>query len=257
MKPLRSLAGLFAVSLALSCLNVGGSPSWPSPDIPSTSTSLQLSEPASADDAAIVKALPVCIVSPKWSAGELGRTVLYHAKREGRTLEVGYFIYWTTERPWGANALSYAVLPALFIDAFYSHLFFMFPGAQHLIHGPGDIEGARVTYEQRDDGEWVPLSAVADDGSHHEVELTRDDFLDPRGRVVLMTSVWSHQLGAKGAAKFEERRGDALSCFGGDALAPMTQEVANAFRLGSPSDPRRAPPAWKLDTGKRVATREP
>jgi hypothetical protein len=260
MKPLRSLAGLFAVSLALSCLNVGGSPSWPSPGIPSVLVaSLQPSEPAASDDRAIVKELPVCIASSKWSAGELGRTVLYHARREGRTLKVGYFAYWTTERPWGQNALSYAVLPALFIDAFYSHLLFMFPGAQYFIHGPGDIEGARVTYEQRDDGQWVPVAAVADDGSHHEVELSPDDFIDAYGRVVLMTGVWSHQLGAKGARTFAERRGDELSCFDGDSLAPLTPEVASAFRLGSPTDPRRAPPAWKLDVPgeRKLATLEP
>ena len=148
----------------------------------------------------IVKRLPVCIASSTWSAGELGRTLLYRAQREGRRLMVGYFAYWSTERPWGNNALSYAVLPALVVDAFYSHLLFMFPGAQYYIHGPGDIEGARVTYEQRDDGEWVPVSAVADDGTHHEVELSPDDFVDSQGRVVLMTGVWSHQLGAKARA---------------------------------------------------------
>ena len=31
MKPFRGLAGLFAISLGLSCLNVGGSPTWPCP----------------------------------------------------------------------------------------------------------------------------------------------------------------------------------------------------------------------------------
>jgi hypothetical protein len=258
MKPLRSLAGLFAISLALSCVNVGGAPSWPSPGIPvSLSTLLKASQPSAEDDGAIVKSLPVCIAQPKSFAGELGRTVLYRAKREGRTLKVGYFAYWTTERPWGNNELSYTVLPALFIDAFYSHLLFMFPGAQYFIHGPGDIEGARVTYEQQDDGAWIPTSAVADDGLHHEVELEPDDFVDAQGRVVLMTGVWSHQLGAKGASKFADRGESGVSCFGGDSLSPMTEQVASAFRLGSPADPRRAPPAWKLEASGRVATLAP
>ena len=95
--------------------------------------------------------------------------------------------------------------------------FFMFPGAKDLIHGPGDIEGARVTYEQNDKGEWVPVSAVADNGFHQEVELEPGDFVDAQGRVLLKTHVWSHQLGAKG-----QHDGDAMTCFTGDSLAPMT-----------------------------------
>ena len=255
MKPFRGLAGLFAISLGLSCLNVGGSPSWPCPNASTT-----LADPSGTTDesvGSIVQRLPVCIASSTWSAGELGRTLLYRAQREGRKLVVGYFAYWSTERPWGNNALSYAVLPALFVDAFYSHLLFMFPGAQYFIHGPGDVEGARVTYEQRDDGEWVPVSAVADDGTHHEVELSPDDFIDSQGRVVLMTGVWSHQLGAKGARKFVEQGGSLLSYVGAGSLEPMTEQIAETFRLGSAADPRRAPPAWKFDTGKRLATLGP
>jgi hypothetical protein len=251
MKPLRSLAGLFAISLGLSCVNVGGVPTWPTPISQALSA---LSSPSETEsDATVVKKLPVCIAST-WSAGELGQTVLYHAKREGRKLQVGYFVYWSTERPWGNNALSYTVLPALAIDAFYSHFLFMFPGAQYFIHGPGDIEGARVTYEQGDDGKWVPVSAVADNGIHQEVELVPDDFVDAQGRVLLKTHVWSHQLGAKNARSDHE--GDAMTCFQGDSLAPMTDAIASAFRLGSPTDPRRAPPAWKLDAGGKVATLE-
>ena len=194
-----------------------------------------------------IRSLPVCVASQSWSAGELGPSILYHYKREGRTMSVGYFVYWTTERPWGKNALSYAVLPALFIDAFYSHFFFLFPGAQRLLHGPGDVEGARVVYEQQDDGRWTPVSAVASDGFHHEVPLAVDDFVDRDGRVVLMTDVWSHQLGAKGGRSFADGRSQDLKCFGGDTMSPLTEEIARLFRLGSPSDPRRARPAWRLD----------
>jgi hypothetical protein len=247
MKPLRSLAVLFAISMGLSCVNVGGAPSWPAPSFSQVLSAIAAPSEPDVDDGTIVKNLPVCI-SSAWSAGELGQTVLYRAKREGRTLKVGYFVYWTTERPWGNNALSYTVLPALFIDAFYSHLFFMFPGAKDLIHGPGDIEGARVTYEQNDQGAWVPVAAVADNGFHQEVELAPGDFVDAEGRVLLKTQVWSHQLGATG-----QHDGDAMTCFQGDSLSPMTEQIASAFRLGSPSDPRRAPPAWKLDAGGKVA----
>src|SRR5262245_37750247 len=121
MKSLRSLAGLFGLSLALSCLNAGSWPTWPAPDVAKASAMATTSSAGATDDASLVKRLPVCIASPSWSAGELGQTVLFHYKREDRKLKVGYFVHWTTERPWGNNALSYAVVPALFIDAFYSH----------------------------------------------------------------------------------------------------------------------------------------
>jgi hypothetical protein len=237
MKLLRRLSALFGFSLMLSCLNVGGSPTWP--DV----AGAQTDESVDAD----VRSLPVCVASRSWSAGELGRSILYRYKREGRTMTVGYFVYWSTERPWGKNALSYSVLPALFIDAFYSHFFFMFPGAQRFIHGPGDIEGARVVYEQQDDGKWMPVSAVGSDGFHNEVPLSTDDFVDAEGRVVLMTDVWSHQLGAKGASAFERQQKDSFACYGGDSMSPLTDEIARIFRLGSPSDARRAGPAWRLD----------
>jgi hypothetical protein len=206
-------------------------------------------------DDEVVRELPVCIASPIWTAGELGRTVLYHFKREGNRLHVGYFVYWTTERPWGDNALSYAVLPALFVDAFYSHLLFVFPGAQRFIHGPGDVEGARVTYEQRADGRWIPEAVVADDGSEDEVALSPDDFVDDAGRVVLMTRTWSHQLGFKGARQVATH--GEVSCYQRNTLAPLTDAIVSAFRLGSPADPRRAPPAWKLDAGDHAVAFEP
>ena len=251
MKLLRRLSALFAFSLLVSCLNIGDPPIWPGA---SFSRPIELllhpgttSDAESEDTDTDIRNLPVCVASQSWSAGELGRSILYHYKREGRRMTVGYFVYWSTERPWGKNALSYAVLPALFIDAFYSHLLFMFPGAQRLIHGPGDIEGARVVYEQQDDGKWTPVSAVGSDGFHREVPLATDDFVDGDGRVVLMTDVWSHQLGAKGARSFASERKDDMVCFGGETMSPLTDEIAKIFRLGSSFEPRRAWPAWKLD----------
>jgi hypothetical protein len=243
---LRRLACLFGLSSALSCLNTASAPSWPILDRHPSALAALVAQPAS-DDVAFLRQLPVCVASRSWSAGELGQTVLYHYKREGRTLRVGYFVYWSTERPWGDNVLSYTVLPAFLIDAFYSHLFFVFPGAQRWIHGPGDIEGVRVLFEQQADGTWAAVSAVADDGTHDEVPLSPDDFIDDQGRVVLMTDVWSHQLGATGAGRIPQPQMGNVSCFAGDALLPMSEQVAADFRLGSPSDPRRAPPAWQLD----------
>jgi len=250
MKLVRRLSALFAFSLSMSCFNVASGPPWPTgPRADRANASIANSE--------IVQRLPVCVAAEAWSAGEIGRTVLYRSERHGRTMTVGYFVYWTTERPWGKNALSYSLVPALFIDAFYSHLFFMFPGFQRILHGPGDIEGARVVYEQQGDGRWKPVSAVADDGLHRDVNLSIADFVDDEGRVVLMTDVWSHQLGARGARGFASREKDAIVCYEGDAIAPLTDEIARAFRLGSPSDPRRARPAWETDRPAAVADATP
>lgn len=254
MRALRRVLALFALTLMVSCLSIG-SPSWPTPRTGSAvERPAQPADASTTDDTNIVRTLPVCVASRSWSAGELGQSVLFHFRREGRKLTVGYFVYWTTERPWGENALSYSVLPAFFIDAFYSHLFFLFPGAQRVLFGPGDVEGARVVYEQEDDGRWTPVSAVANDAFHHEVALAPYDFIDTKGRVVLLTDVWSHQLGASGARSLPADRRDRMTCFGGDSISPLTDEIASVFRLGSSSNPRRAGAAWKIDSGpKRVA----
>jgi hypothetical protein len=103
-------------------------------------------------------------------------------------------------------------------------------------------------YEQSADGRWVPVSAVADDALHREVALSPSDFVDGDGRVVLATEVWSHQLGAKGAGRIGETPKHSVVCFGRGNLAPLTEEVARLFRLGTPSEPRRARPAWRLDS---------
>jgi hypothetical protein len=240
------LGRLCAAALAVSCASCTTHQSWP-PLAPSSSAGVPS---GGTGDDALVRSLPLCIASERWSAGELGASVLYRYKREGRRLSVGYFVYWTAERPWGPNFLSYAVLPALLIDAFYSHLFFVFPGVQRVMYGPGDIEGARVVYQQSSDGHWTPVSALTDDGAHHEVELAPDEFVDSDGTVVLTTDVWSHQLGARRA----EHPGHALrqrtACFVGASMAPLTPEIADAFRLGSAEHPRRAPPAWKLERAR-------
>lgn len=230
-----------ALSIIGAALNLRNVPAWPDPrhdPVPPASAS------DGDQDAQIVRALPICIASDGWSAGELGTAVLFRARRSGRTLTVGYFVYWTTERPWGANLLSYSLLPALLIDAFYTHFLFVLPGAQRILYGPGDIEGARVVYRQSDDGRWAPASAAADDSSHASVALAPGDFVDGDGRVVLMTNVWSHQLGAAGARQFAARHRQQVVCYGSEALLPLTADVTRTFRLGSAAQPRRAPPAW-------------
>ena len=119
----------------------------------------------------------MCVASRRWTAGDLGDTILYRVHRVGRRLEVGYFVYWSTERPWGHNVLSYTLVPALLIDATYSHFLWVFPGAKDLLHGAGDVEGVRVELEDRD-GALRVLGGTADDGFHRGVALSREDLVD-------------------------------------------------------------------------------
>ncbi|HEX7671896.1 MAG TPA: hypothetical protein VF395_20015 [Polyangiaceae bacterium] len=186
----------------------------------------------------------VCVGSRSWSAGQLGDTLLYRSRRNGNTLEVGYFVYWSTERPWGANVGSFTLLPALATDAFYSHFLYVFPGVKDALYGPADIEGVSVDYEERVDGSLSVIGGRADDGNHRPVLLSRDDLLDSRGRVVLLTEVWSHQLGAHGGGRFADAADNEVTCYGEGTVRPMTVEIARAYRLGSEQEPRRAKAAW-------------
>jgi hypothetical protein len=185
----------------------------------------------------------VCVGARHWSAGRLGDTVLYRYERTGRRLDVGYFVYWSTERPWGANALSYTVVPALVIDLAYSHFLYFLPGVKDAMHGPADIEGVRVELEDRD-GALHVIGGVADNGMHQAVKLSREDLVDEKGRIVLLTDVWSHQLGAHGGGAFAADPTRELRCYEHGQLRPMTDDVARAFRLGNEAAPRRAKPAW-------------
>ena len=186
----------------------------------------------------------MCVGARSWSAGSLGETVLFRSRRVGNRIAVGYFVYWSEERPWGDNLASYTVLPALAVDAVYSHFLYVFPGLKDAIYGAGDVEGVQVLYEQRPDGSLDVVSGRADDGNHGAVALSRSDLLDSKGRVVLLTDVWSHQLGAHGAASFAEHSSPELKCYTKASLQPMTELVARAFRLGNARAPLRGTPAW-------------
>ncbi len=192
----------------------------------------------------LIRQRPICIVSTQSWAGDLGKSLLYRVSRSGaERVIVGYFAYWTTERPWGDNSLTRWLLPAVAIDGFYSHLLFVLPGVQRLLYGPGDVEGVRVTYRLTAPDHMVPVSIVADDDRHQEVTLDVAESVDDKGRIVVLNDVWSHQLGGKQAAS-SARGGASQRCFNGDSLRAMTREVVSAFRLGSNKDPRRAGPAW-------------
>ncbi|HMJ16104.1 MAG TPA: hypothetical protein VK524_32035, partial [Polyangiaceae bacterium] len=89
----------------------------PSPAWPAQVASRIVDRSTHSFERALIESQPVCIVSKVWSAGELGETLAYHYQRSGDRIEVGYFAFWSTERPWGDNALTLTVLPAAAIDA--------------------------------------------------------------------------------------------------------------------------------------------
>lgn len=194
-----------------------------------------------------VRSKPICVIWTKTWAGDLGHSVLYRLQHlSERRVLVGYFVYWTTERAWGDNELTRWLLPAVAIDGIYSHLLFVLPGLQRLIYGPGDVEGVRVTYKLGQDGHLEPESLVADDEAHQEIRLPVSDAVDEQGRIVVYNDVWSHQLGGRGAAH-KARTGAACRCYSQELLVPLSPKAASAFRLGSPSQPHRAGPAWRND----------
>lgn len=202
----------------------------------------EMSEQEAADRTAIEQH-PVCVGSRIWSAGRMADTVFYEYRRHGDRLTVGYFVHWTTERPWGSNGLTYGFLPALLVDAFYSHTFFLLPGARDVLYGPGDIEGASVTYRQEAGGELVPIGGVADDDWHNSVTLSAED-LDAGGRTALVTEVWSHQLGGKGGARLLRDVLDEQAQTTSDGSASLTGTALElASQMTSAPQAARAPRA--------------
>lgn len=189
-----------------------------------------------ADDASIA-AQPVCIGSTVRSAGRIGDTLFYRRARlpDGR-LAVGYYVFYSQERPWGNNWLTWSLLPALAVDLVYTRGFFVGPGLQRAAYGKGDVEGFRVIYGVGPDGRLAAEEAIADDSRHRAVRLGPGDLfgIDPL-RPTVYTRSWSHQLGARGA-----KEGDLVSrrCYDGAAIRPLTHEVARDFHLE-----RRALPA--------------
>jgi hypothetical protein len=211
-------------------------PAWPEP--------LEL-EPALADaraqseDEALVRAQPVCVLNTLDSAGELGHSLAVRHRRDGEFLWVSYFAYWSNERPWGDEPL----ILSLAIDAVYSHFLFSLPGLQHVLYGPGDIEGVTVVYRVRD-GRLEIVEGHADDGHHHAVRLGPEELAGKDHQTLLLTSWWSHQLGGRGAARVAETPNVTSRCFVGPALVPLTAETAARFRLGTREQPLRARSAW-------------
>jgi hypothetical protein len=191
---------------------------------------------ASPEDRA-VEEQRVCIGSTVRSAGELGPALLYRRARlpDGR-LEVGYYAFFSEERPWGNNWLTWSVLPALVLDLVYTRGLLLGPGLQRAVFGPADVEGFRVIYAPDGEGGLRAESAVADDDRHRPALLTREDlFAADAERITIATSTWSHHLGAR-VTRSEDlvyRR-----CYGPESIRPIGREVVRRFNLD-----RRARPA--------------
>lgn len=227
-------------------------PDWPARGGASSalaSRSLGVREARAAEDtpelgelAAILRQ-PICVVSKQRSFGTLGDSLLFVYRKSGETLRVGYFVYWDVERPWGANVQTYTLLPALAIDSAYTHFMFILPGLQRALYGAGDVEGATVVYENGANG-LEPVEVWAEISGHDEVRLSPDDFRTADARIALMTDVWSHQLGARGAGLHAASAAES-TCFSGDALRQLDIGTARSFRLGTPTHPLRARAAWR------------
>ncbi|AUX43299.1 hypothetical protein SOCE26_047430 [Sorangium cellulosum] len=194
---------------------------------------------------AAIERQPICVGSTVASAGELG-DVLYYRSFQGEPgkVSVGYYAFFSEERPWGNNWLTWTVLPALAVDLVYTHALLVGPGVQQLAYGKGDVEGFRILYSVEEDGRLSADHAVADSGYHREVRLDRADLLSIEpGRPTVYSRWWSHQLGGRGA-----RPGDLVyrRCYGAGAIRPLPPDIALDFRLDRRAVPARVVPAAAL-----------
>jgi len=204
---------------------------------------------ATADQAAIERA-PVCLGSAVESAGKLADVLYYRAValKDGR-IAVGYFAFFSEERPWGNNWLTWSVVPALAVDLVYSRALFVGPGLQRALYGAGDVEGVAIVYDREADGSLRVAEAFADDRDEKPVTLSRDEvFALDASRPTFYSEVWSHQLGARGARSRDDFA--YVRCYQGpDAIRPLPDAVARAFRVDG-----RADPAHIEARGRRIDT---
>ena len=186
---------------------------------------------------ASIEQQPICVGSSVLSAGDLADTLYYRAVRlPGGKIAVGYFVFYSEERPWGNNWMTWTLFPALGVDMVYSRLLLVAPGIQRTLYGKGDVEGFRIVYDLDGEGALRVDSAVADDGHEALVELDRAHVLalDAK-RPTLYTDVWSHQLGGRGARSKDDLA--TLHCYESDRIRPLSDEIARDFRLEHRADP--------------------
>jgi hypothetical protein len=229
------LATAFAV-VGTACIPEGALPGAASPQV----------DPSTLEEAAIERR-EICVGSSVASSGDLGDTLYYRAALlpDGK-LAVGYFAFFSEERPWGNNWLTWTVLPALAVDMFYTRSMFVGPGLQRAMHGKGDVEGFRIIYELRPDGTLDVERAVADDGSHDPVQLSRADVMAlDHARPTFYSDVWSHQLGGHGLR--DKSALSYLHCYGPGHVRQLPDALSADFALAG-----RAPPAHVEALGGRV-----
>jgi hypothetical protein len=236
--PRRTLLLATATPLAFACVDgahLAALPEAPGPRGPRTV------------EQAAIESQPVCIASSVASAGELADVLYYRAAAtsDGR-VKVGYFAFFSEERPWGNNWLTWSVLPSLAVDMVYSRALFVAPGLQRALYGPGDVEGVAVVYDVAPDGTLRLDYAVADDRDEQPTTLLRGDAyaLDP-ARPTFTTDIWSHQLG------YKARAGEHLAyrrCYEGDSIRPLPDGLARDFRV----DENRAGPAHVEREGRPI-----
>ena len=194
---------------------------------------------------------PVCIGSSVQSAGALSDILYYRAVAidvgSETKVEVGYFAFFSEERPWGNNWLTWSVVPALAVDLFYSRALLIAPGLQRALYGAGDVEGVGIVYDRAPNGSLRFDHAIADDGTHQSVALSpAQAFALDRDRPTFYSEVWSHQLGGRGARSL----GDLayVRCYDAESIRPLPDSVARAFNVDGDF---RAPPAHVERTGGR------
>jgi hypothetical protein len=187
----------------------------------------------------MIEQQPICIGSSIESAGKLSDVLYYRAVATGDgRIAVGYFAFYSEERPWGNNWLTWSVVPALAVDMVYSRALWVAPGLQRILYGAGDVEGVAIVYKTLPDGTLSVDHALVDDRDEHTVELPRTNVLaiDP-SRPTFYSNVWSHQLGGRGAHSSRDLVDER--CYQGDSIRPLPESIARAFRV----DDDRAPPA--------------
>jgi len=200
----------------------------------------------SGPEQAAIEQREICVGSQVTSAGTLGDVLYYRATLlpDGKLI-VGYFAFFSEERPWGNNWLTWTVVPALAVDMVYTRSVFVGPGLQRAISGKGDVEGFRIVYGIAPDGTLNVERAVADNGSHDAVYLEAADVLrmDPQ-RPTFYSDVWSHQLGGRGVRTMADLA--YVRCFGPGRVLPLPDSVDADFALRG-----RAPPAHVEALGGR------
>ena len=180
---------------------------------------------------------PICVGSSVVVAGSIADTLYYRAAvLPSGQIAVGYFVFYSEERPWGKNWMTWTVLPALGVDMFYSRSLLVGPGVQRALYGKGDVEGFRIVYDVEHDGALRVDSAVADDGKEGPVVLDRAHVLafDAK-RPTFYTDVWSHQLGGRGVQSREDLA--SIHCYEADRIRALSDDIAREFRLERRADP--------------------